>query len=85
MFPRNDLTATISEICQQSCGLPSDFRGLSHGLKNMPPACFSPRLRRGRPFEPHIHSQKKEALLMECFFFLGIDMGLERPTPAQPE
>ena len=27
------------------------IKGLSHGLKNSPPDCFSPRLRRGRPFE----------------------------------
>ena len=30
-----------------------ETKGLSHGLKNSPPDCFSPRLRRGRPFESH--------------------------------
>ena len=30
-----------------------EIKGLSHGLKNSPPDCFSPRLRRGRPFESH--------------------------------
>ena len=27
------------------------IKGLSHGLKKCPPDTFSPRLRRGRPFE----------------------------------
>ena len=29
------------------------IKGLSHGLKKCPPDTFSPRLRRGRPFESH--------------------------------
>ena len=64
--------------CQQSYGLPSPTLGFSHALKNSPPDCFSPRLRRGRAFESHYPqvAMKKEALQKECFFFHGVDNGI---------
>ena len=42
--------------------------GLSHALKNMPPACFSPRLRRGRAFESRYSSHKKRHTIGMSFF-----------------
>ena len=72
----------IKERCQQSYGLPSSLLGFSHALKNSPPDCFLPRLHRGRAFESHYRhvARKKEALRMECFFFLGWIMGFEPTT-----
>ena len=45
--------AGLPDPCQHPCRLPPQMLGFSHGLKNSPPDCFLPRLRRGRPFESH--------------------------------
>ena len=45
----------------------SEGHGLSHALKNMPPACFSPRLCRGRAFKSR-DPIRKSALQMQCAF-----------------
>ena len=36
------VTRTKPDSVSQSCGLRSGIRGISHGLKNSPPDCFSP-------------------------------------------
>ena len=46
-------TSGKNDQCQQSSGLPPLIVGFSHALKNSPPDCFLPRLRRCRPFESH--------------------------------
>ena len=45
--------------------------GVSHGLKNMPPACFSPPLRGGRPFDSHYPLQKSRGSLWRTPAFLS--------------
>ena len=40
-------------------GMHLENEGLSHGLKNSPLDCFSPRLRRGRPFESYLPIYQK--------------------------
>ena len=37
------VTRTKPDSVSQSYGLRSEIRGISHGLKNSPPDCFSPR------------------------------------------
>ena len=66
---------TDSNLIHIPTGCVSNRRRLSHGLKNMPPACFLPSLRSGRPFESHL-SRKKGAPKGS---FLVREMGLE-PT-----
>ncbi len=72
---------TDSNLIHIPTGCVSNRRGLSHGLKNMPPACFLPSLRSGRPFESHLSHQKKAALTGGLF--LVREMGLE-PTRRSP-
>ena len=60
---------------KQSYRLLPAAHGLSHALKNSPPDCFSPRLRRGRAFKS-VHLPEKA----ECFrtrLFLAGALGLE--------
>ena len=76
-------TSLVYRINSDSIHIPYGMRleseGLSHGLKNMPPACFLPALRSGRPFESHL-SRKKGAPKGS---FLVREMGLE-PTRRSP-
>ena len=60
-------------------GMPSNVPGFSPELKKCPPDTFLPTLRVGRSLRIPL-SQKKEALRMECFFFLGWIMGFEPTT-----
>ena len=55
------------------------FEGLSHALKNMPLACFSHRLRRGRAFES-ARSIKKAVAPYGTTAFLVRRKGLEPLT-----
>ena len=77
--PTLPLHRTNSDSIHIPTGCVSNRRGLSHGLKNMPPACFLPSLRSGRPFESHL-SRKKGAPKGS---FLVREMGLE-PTRRSP-
>ena len=61
-FPQN-ASATVRHSCQHPAGMPSAAPGFSHGLKNMPPACFLPSLCSGRPFKSHIYPRNKKPLL----------------------
>ena len=60
-------------------GMRLGFEGLSPALKNMPPACFSPRLRRGRAFES-ARSIKKSRYPNGYLDFLVRRKGLEPLT-----
>ena len=76
------IVGAICPSANEAYGLPSDGHGLSHGLKNMPPACFLPLLRKGRPFKSHHRPKyKKKGYLLVSFLFMGWVMGLEPTTP----
>lgn len=59
LHPTNDSPSALSRtLLQPKCAsvhnpyrVRSEAHGLSHGLRNMPPACFLPSLRSGRPFK----------------------------------
>ena len=58
--------------CQQSYGLPSVANGLSHGLRNIPPACFLPAQRAGRPFKSlGPKAEKVQHRMVLDFFWQG--------------
>ena len=61
-------------------GMHLETEGLSHGLKNSPLDCFSPRLRRGRPFESCPTYQKMRIPLWVSAFF-GTPEGTRTPNP----
>ena len=61
-------------------GMHLETEGLSHGLKNSPPDCFSPRLRRGRAFESRFRSIKKCGYPKGYPHFLVRRKGLEPLT-----
>jgi hypothetical protein len=67
----------------QSYRLHPEIKGLSPGLKNMPPACFLPAPRCRPPSSsPTLTYQNKKDILTDVLFILVGEAGLE---PARPQ
>ena len=63
--------------CQQSYRLPPVTHRLSHGLRNMPPACFLPAQRASRPFKSLGLQSRKSPTPNGVGLFLAGAQGLE--------
>ena len=66
-------SATVWHSCQHPSGMLSAAPGFSHGLSNIPPDCYLPSLRSGRPFESHypLIPENKKPRQKPRFLFLA--------------
>ena len=55
-----------------SYGMRPEMNGFSPGLKNMPPECFLPSLRAGRPLRIPTQTKRKEGAYAPSFLLVGV-------------
>ena len=78
-YPKGYLAEDKIERCSHPYRMRPPFNGFSPGLKNIPPECFLPCLRRCRPLRIPIRGENKNTTRSGGVFILAEDEGFEPP------